>query len=129
MSYRNIYVIVILSLVSALLAEPQIIIIKKIVKSPRQNHSPPFHNNNNNGPKNEAPDFIREQFNRDRQYHDRDQAYRPPQEEEKNYSSYYLFGVSMFLLGALAVLFFTSASFFITNGLERKNLFSIIISI
>ena len=30
MSYRNIYVIVILSLVSALLAEPQIIIIKKI---------------------------------------------------------------------------------------------------
>ena len=120
MSYRNIYVIVILSLVSALLAEPQIIIIKEVIKSPRQDHSPPFHNNNNNGRKNEAPDFIREQFNRDRQYHDRDQAYRPPQEEEKNYSSYYLFGVSMFLLGALAVLFLYLCVFLYNKWLRKK---------
>lgn len=120
MSYRNLYIIVILSIISALLAEPQIIIIKKVIKPQRQDHSPPFRNNNKNEQKKEAPDFIRDQFNRDRQYHDRDQAYRPPQEEEKNYTNYYLFGVSMFVLGVLAVLSLYLCVFLYNKWLRKK---------
>ena len=121
MSYINLYVIVILSLFSALLAEPQIIIIRNKVKTPRQDHSS-FRNSTKNQQKKEAPDFIRDQFNKDRQYHDRDQSYRPPQEEEKNYSNYYLFGISMFALGVLAVVLIYLCVFFYNKWLRKKEI-------
>lgn len=121
MSLINLYVIVILSLLSALLAEPQIIIIRNKVKTPRQDHSP-FRNSTKNQQKKEAPDFIRDQFNKDRQYHDRDQSYRPPQEEEKNYSNYYLFGISMFALGVLAVVLIYLCVFFYNKWLRKKEI-------
>lgn len=121
MSYINLYVIVILSLFSTLMAEPQIIIIRNKVKTPRQDHSP-FRNSTKNQQKKEAPDFIRDQFNKDRQYHDRDQSYRPPQEEEKNYSNYYLFGISMFSLGVLAVVLIYLCVFFYNKWLRKKEI-------
>ena len=121
MSYINLYVIVILSLFSTLMAEPQIIIIRNKVKSTRQDHSP-FRNATKNQQKKEAPDFIRDQFNKDRQYHDRDQSYRPPQEEEKNYSNYYLFGISMFALGVLAVVSIYLCVFFYNKWLRKKEI-------
>lgn len=121
MSYINLYVIVILSLFSTLMAEPQIIIIRNKVKTPRQDHSP-FRNSTKNQQKKEAPDFIRDQFNKDRQYHDRDQSYLPPQEEEKNYSNYYLFGISMFSLGVLAVVSIYLCVFFYNKWLRKKEI-------
>lgn len=121
MSLINLYVIVILSLFSTLMAEPQIIIIRNKVKTPRQDHSP-FRNSTKNQQKKEAPDFIRDQFNKDRQYHDRDQSYRPPQEEKKNYSNYYLFGISMFALGVLAVVLIYLCVFFYNKWLRKKEI-------
>lgn len=121
MLFKTLYVIILFALFSVLIAKPQIIIINKTKNSPRQNNFP-FRNNTKNQQKNEATDFIREQFNKDRQYHDRDQSYRPPQEEEKNYSNYYLFGISMFALGVLAVISIYLCVFLYNKWLRKKEI-------